>query len=428
MTEAAARFGHIWDTVGQHRQNRLSRERTASPHSRRALDWMNFFVADVQEGFGAFIAFYLADLGWLQGSIGVVLTIGRAARALSLIPGGALVDAVRWKRAVIAVALAMIAASALILALHPTFLFVALAEILHGLTAGLITPALAAISLGLVGRRAMSSRIGRNYRFSGAGNALTAVGMGLLGSYLTNSIIFLVAAGLTVPAFVALSLVRKEEIDNDRARNAGKDKEGRSTLQGIPVLFKNRRLLWFACSVALFQLADGSMLPLAVEEIGRARATDSAAVTAAMIAVPQFVVAVLAPWVGYFSELWGRKPLLLASFAVEIVRAAVFMFASSADSLIAIQSLDGINGAIQTVLVTVIVTDLTTGTGRCNLARGGVGLIIAVAAGVSTAAFGFIAQEMAHWVAFLGMATVAAVGGLVVWLRLEETRPANYID
>ncbi len=34
-----------------------------SNQSRRGLDWVNFFVADIQTGFGAFVAFYLADLG-----------------------------------------------------------------------------------------------------------------------------------------------------------------------------------------------------------------------------------------------------------------------------------------------------------------------------------------------------------------------------
>ena len=51
-----------------------------------------------------------------------------------------------------------------------------------------------------------------------------------------------------------------------------------------------------------------------------------------------------------------------------------------------------------------------------------------IAAAVSTTAFGFIAQDMAHWVAFLGMAAVAAAGGLVVWFHVKETRPATYID
>jgi hypothetical protein len=63
----------------------------------------------------------------------------------------------------------MICLSALILALMPSFFLVFAAEILHGLSAGILTPAIAAISLGLVGRRAMSVRTGRNYRFDAAG-------------------------------------------------------------------------------------------------------------------------------------------------------------------------------------------------------------------------------------------------------------------
>jgi len=170
------------------------------------------------------------------------------------------------------------------------------------------------------------------------------------------------------------------------------------------------------------------MLTLAVEGVGRAKAIGGSAVTAAMVVAPQLVVALLAPWVGYLSEVWGRRKLLVISFAVEIVRALLFVVLSDTTLLIASQALDGIAGATRTVLFTVIITDLTTGTGRFNLALGSIGLVAAVAAAVSTTAFGFIAQEAAHWVAFVGMAVAAAAGGLVVWFRVGETRPATYID
>jgi MFS family permease len=428
MTRVTARLSTARAAIARHRQNRLSLERVASRQSRYGLDWMKFFIADVQEGFGAFVAFYLADLNWSQASIGEILTIGRAASALSLIPGGALTDAVRWKRALIAIGIITIAAAALILALHPTFLFVSFAEILHGLTAGIMTPAIAAVSLGIVGRRALSSRVGRNHLFDGAGNAVTAAGMGALGNYVGNSTIFLAAAALAVPALAALSFVRRDEIDYHRARNAGKDQEGRPTLQGLTVLFKNRELLWFTCSAVLFQLADASMLALAVESIGRAGAAQGTLLTSAMIVAPQIVVALMAPWVGYFSELWGRRPLLLVSFAVQIIRAVLFVFISSTTLLIAVQLLDGISGAVRTVLTTVIVADVTTGTGRVNVALGAVGLAIALSASVSTFAFGFIAQETGLWAAFLSMAALAAAGGLVVQFLLKETKPAEYID
>jgi len=54
------------------------------------------------------------------------------------------------------------------------------AQAVHGLAAGPMTAAIASISLGLVGRATMSFRIERNYRFSAAGNALTAGAMGAL--------------------------------------------------------------------------------------------------------------------------------------------------------------------------------------------------------------------------------------------------------
>ena len=428
MPRVIAHLSSTKAALARHRQNKSSLEKVASSQSRHGLDWINFFISDVQEGFGAFLAFYLADLKWSQGSIGGILTIGGAASALSLIPGGALTDAVRWKRALIAVGIIIIGCAALILALYPTFLFVTAAEILHGLAAGIITPAIAAISLGIVGRRAMSSRVGRNQRFDGAGNALTAAGMGALGSYLGMNTIFFAAAALTLPALIALHFVRADEIDHNRARNAGKDQEGRPTLQGLSVIVKNRQFFWFTCGVVLFQLADASMLPLAVENIGRSKSTQGTLMASAMIVAPQIVVAVLAPWVGYFSELWGRKPLLVASFVVQIVRAMFFGFVSSSTLLIAVQLLDGISGAVRTVLITVIVTDLTTGTGRFNVARGAIGLAVAIAASVSTTLFGFVAQELGHLAAFLSMAAFALAGAAVTWFFLNETKPAEYID
>src|ERR1700756_4871097 len=160
--------------LGRYREARKSLRGSISRQSRQGLDWMNFFLADVQTAFGAFVAFYLADLGWSKDHVGLALTAGTLAGVISQIPGGALADAVRWKRGLAAIGIGMICTSALLIALMPSFALVFFAEILHGLTAGIVTPAIAAISLGLVGRRAMSLRTGRNYQFNAAGNALTA--------------------------------------------------------------------------------------------------------------------------------------------------------------------------------------------------------------------------------------------------------------
>ena len=89
--------------LGRYNEARKSLRGSISQQSRQGLDWMNFFLADVQTAFGAFVAFYLADLGWPKGQVGLALGIGTLAGVISQIPGGALVDAVRWKRGLTAI-------------------------------------------------------------------------------------------------------------------------------------------------------------------------------------------------------------------------------------------------------------------------------------------------------------------------------------
>ena len=84
--------------AGRYREASRSLHTPASAQSRRGLDWMNFFIADVQTGFGSFVAFYLAQLGWSPAHIGLALSVGGVAGMISQIPGGALADAVTWKR------------------------------------------------------------------------------------------------------------------------------------------------------------------------------------------------------------------------------------------------------------------------------------------------------------------------------------------
>ena len=63
----------------------------------RGLDWLNFFLADVQTGVGPFLAIYLAGYGWNEERVGVALTVGGIAGILAQTPAGALVDQVHRK-------------------------------------------------------------------------------------------------------------------------------------------------------------------------------------------------------------------------------------------------------------------------------------------------------------------------------------------
>jgi len=140
----------------------------------------------VQTGFGPFISVYLTAHGWTQVDIGLVLTArGLAALALQM-PGGAIVDAARSERGVAALAMIAISASALVIALWPIFPSVLGAQILHAAGSSVVNPAIAAISLGLVGHAASGERFGRNARFASIGNGLAAAGMGAVGYFWSN--------------------------------------------------------------------------------------------------------------------------------------------------------------------------------------------------------------------------------------------------
>src|SRR4029450_8617156 len=90
--------------------------RKVSRASLRGLDAFAFFLADIQTGWGPFVAAYLTSVGWLQFDIGLMLTIGTMAGFVLQVPMGAVVDAVPAKRLLGAIAVACLSASALLLA------------------------------------------------------------------------------------------------------------------------------------------------------------------------------------------------------------------------------------------------------------------------------------------------------------------------
>ena len=380
--------------------------------------------------YGSFVAYYLAGLGWSQGAIGLALTVDNLLAVLGQVPGGALADSTPRKRALAAAAIVAIAVASLVLALPPNPWLIYAAQGLHGLTGGITTAAIASISLGLVQRSAVSYRIGRNYRFSAAGHALTAAGMGLAGSYLGMPAIFILAALLCVPALVALRAIRPDEIDYARARNAGTG-DAATKFHRVWDLRKNRLLFIFAGALVLFQLADAAMLPSISAQLGqdhRNSIIPGTIMMGVLVLIPQIVVALAAPWVGYHSEKFGRKPLLLIGLGAQVVRALALALFDNYPAFVFSQLLDGVSGAVIGVLTLLVVTDITTGSGRFNLARGVVATLSGIAAAVSTSLFGVAIEHFGQVAGFLGMACAAIASVLVVLMLMPETKPAKYAD
>ncbi len=394
-----------------------------SRRSLLGLDWFIFFVADVQTGFGPFVSVYLTAQRWTQIDIGLVLSAAGFVSLIGQMPGGAVVDAAKSERFVAGIAIAAICVSALSFAILPIFPMVLAGSVLHALASCVLGPAIVAISLGLVGHNAIGERLGRNARFASVGNGLAAAAMGACGYLLSPRAVFFVTVLLLVPALVALQQISSSEIDPERAHGA------RPRLPRIkpPIkpgeLMHNRPLLIFAGCLLLFHLANSAMLPLMGSVITMRSSQWATVVIAACIVVPQLVVAALAPWIGVQARIWGRRPLLIVGFLALPIRGLLFAVVTSPSLLLAVQLLDGITAAVFSVLVPLVVADITRGTGRFNLGQGILGTATGIGASRSTTLAGYIIDHFGGPAAFATLAAIAFAGFGLLWFLMPETRP-----
>jgi MFS family permease len=395
---------------------------TPSRQSLRGLDWFIFFLADVQTGFGPFIAVYLTTQKWTQVEIGSVLSIGGLVALIGQMPGGAIVDAARSERMVAGLAVAVIGASALGYAAWPIFPVILTAATLHAAASCVLGPAIAAISLGLVGPLAIGERLGRNARFASLGNGTAAAVMGTCGYLLSSRSVFLVTFMLAIPTLLALARIREREIDVAHAHGAVAREESEVSATSVLGLMRQRPLLIFAGSILLLQLANAAMLPLMAGVVTTRSSRWAPILIAACIVVPQAIVALMAPSVGRKAQRWGRRPLLLLGFAALAVRGVLFATVKDPYLLVAVQLFDGVTAAVFSVMVPLIVADVACGSGHFNLAQGIVGTATGIGASSSTVLAGYVSDRFGSSVAFTGLAAVAAMGLALIWFAMPETR------
>ncbi|HEU4380991.1 MAG TPA: MFS transporter [Hyphomicrobiaceae bacterium] len=397
--------------------------RSASRTSERGLDWFTFFVADIQTGFGPFLAVYLTTQKWNQADIGLVLAAGSIAGLASQLPGGWLVDLAPSKRRAAMLAVAGIGVSALLIALMPSFLGILGAKLLHVASSSVLGPAIAAITLGLVGHAAVGARLGRNARFSSIGNGLAAGVMGAAGYLISPQAVFFVTAALVLPTLMALTLIREQEIDPIRADGGLNGAERGYAPGSIWLLLRQRSLLILTLCIFLFHAANAAMLPLVGTQMTVQSGAWASALVAACIVLPQLVVALIAPTMGRLAATVGRRPVLILGFAALPARAAVLALNSDPAVIIAVQLLDGLCAAVLGVLVPLSLADISRGTGRFNLAQGIVGSATGIGAAASTAVAGYLAARFGTPVAFAGLAITAMCALLTVLLAMPETKP-----
>jgi len=387
----------------------------------RGLDWFNLFVANIQTGFGPFIAVYLSSQSWTQTSIGLALSIGTISSMASQVPAGALVDLMPNKTRVAAFSVLTFTISALMFAIHPIPLFVYLAEILHGVSSCTLSPAIAAMSLVIAGRFGMGLRLGRNARYAAVGNGVGAALMGACGQYVSERAVFFLTAVLTLPALLTLLPLRRAAVAHDELvpspRAPGEKR------QNYWRVLADRRLLIFSVCAMLFTFANAPLLML-VSGTLTAKGSNPSLLIAACIVLPQIIVALASPAVGRFAGRYGRRIVLMVGFSMLPLRCLMYTQTQNPTLLVAVQVLDGVAGACFGIMVPLIVSDVAGRSGHFNLCLGAVGFGIGIGGTLSTPAAGWLADHLGTRTAFYGLMGVGIAALLLVVCVMPETRPA----
>lgn len=395
----------------------------ASPTSLRALGALNFFLADVRDGLGPYLAIYLTSkLHWDPSRVGIAMAAMLVGTVVAQTPAGALIDRVRWKRMAVAVAAGVVALGCIVMITVPTFPVIVGAQATVGAAAAVFPPAIAALSLGIVGHARLAARTGRNEAFNHAGNVAAAILAAAAGYFVGYWTIFYLVAAMAAASSVSVLRIREEDIDHGLARGAAGNEGGRAAVGGTGGIFRDRRILIFFTAAVLFHFANAAMLPLVGQKLTVGMSRGVSVLMSACIVAAQLVMVPVALLASRYAESWGRKPVFLIGLAVLPVRGMLYTLTVNPYLLVGIQLLDGIGAGIFGVVSVLVVADLTRGTGRFNLTQGALATGTGIGAALSNVLAGYVVKAAGFDAGFLTLAAIAGAGLLFFIAAMPETR------
>jgi MFS family permease len=393
-----------------------------------ALGWLAFFMADVRDGLGPFLATYLQQAQVQQALIGYTMTAGGLA-AVAVTPfAGAWVDRSHAKRAMTVIAaLAVMAASAAAFSTLSGTVLIA-SQIVTGVAGAVLAATMAALTLGLAKAAGFRRQTGRNEAASHAGNMLSAIGAGLVAYLFGAPWLLAVMGAMTVGALLSVWAIRAGDIDHEAARGSepAPVSDGVAEHRHVPVraLFHNRALLLFGLACAFFHLGNAAMLPLLNQRLA-ATVADSAPLlwTGIAIVVAQLTMIPVALWVARsrrFDVAW----FVYAAILVLPVRGVLAYAFTSEWNNIPVQVLDGMAAGALGVATPLLVQRFTEGSGRFNTSLGFVMTLQGIGAALSPALANTVVGAEQHFGMAFGVLAITPLLALPFFWWAQRTRPA----
>ena len=367
---------------------------------RAALGLLNFFSADIRDGFMPLLGAYLiASEDWTESMVGALATTMTVCGLLATTPAGDIMDKTKYKRLLIGgCTLVCTVCSAAVLVTHD-FTYLLVAKALTGLSSAFLPPGITALCLGIVGPVGMAKQTTINEIANHLGNMFFAGSASLLAYLLypdcKNLFWLVVVSGmLSVLAVVAIP---NSAINDDTARNMEttnptsecnalnsvtseleQDANGSSPAHRSPVsymqIFRDVNFMLLIISCMLFHLGNAVVLPLLGQMIAVEGDRKALAMSALCIVVAQITMSIVAWICGRLLGVVGFRSLLVIGFLSLPVRCAALVLLhrrnASASVMMSTQVLDGVGAGIFGIITPLFVQALSQGTGRFNMMFG----------------------------------------------------------
>ncbi len=365
--------------------------RRVSDRSLAALAVLNFFLSDARDGLGPFLDAFLATNGWSTLTLGLIATVGGLVGLAATPLCGALVDGSTWKRALIAGPVILVTAAALVTLLSPDPAVVWAGQIGTAVVGAVVGPALAGLTLGLVGERLFPRQIARNELWNHAGNVASLVAVfAAVSLYGQGAMIWLMIA-TALGALGAVAAIDPRRIDHKVARGLAED-GGEPGPSGFGVLIHTPGLVLLAVILLIFHWGNAPMSRLIAQQFSIELGTPfrTTAIITGVSQVAMIAVAALAPWL---IRRIGLANVFLIGLLALPLRGFIAGSSSGFWMVYPAQMLDGVGAGLLGILTPVAVERLLAGTGRFNVGLAAVMMVQGVGASLSNVVAGWLVTK-----------------------------------
>lgn len=370
-----------------------------------------------------YLPLYLGEKGLSDRAIGIVSTIA-ALSALAQFPIGLWSDRIGWRKPFIVVALAATALSTILIrgaegGIALGILVVLFAE--NGIGRAVVESLSGAEAAALAPKGGVGAALGILRLWK----PIAIVVVALVGSWMSERYSLgavLVPLAVVQCLAVAAALLIHEPPTKKPASDeeiAGESDEPKGEPAGG--WFPRDAGLWcFVAAMVLYHAANapgGVYLGLFLKR--DLHAPDRMLAYAFVVSMVAWMLVV---WpAGWLADRWGRKPLLIAGWAIMAIRLALVSMIHSPWLAVANQALDGLGNGLFAVLAAAWVTDRLADPRRSGEAQVLVGSCLVFGSALGPAAAGCLVGTLGYRGLFMALAGVGALATAIVVFLVPET-------